>query len=329
MLALAIDGFRGLGAEMEASAGGEQTIRCSASARSAWPTCATPSRTPGHFRIMFSSELHQGVEDPALADAGAPTLQALVDTIADGQRTRAGARRRSARAGAAGVVDGARAVDAADRAPGATRSLDVVYAETLAHAVIDVTVRGLAPSPAAYFFALRRLLRRLVVGFFARPSPASSRAALFASFFAFVRLLRGRRRFCLVVVLRAASLLHLRARLRPAPDRTMPAEAEAAPERGHRRHHRRRIQRALRRQVQAARLLAARPEAALADDVVLALERLHQRAEVGVGAHGVVDDERVAPAVRVQPLADARPEAPRRFHSQLPSSARSAGTTSP
>ncbi|MGZ3427747.1 MAG: TetR/AcrR family transcriptional regulator [Polyangia bacterium] len=147
VLPLANHGFPGLGAEMQRSAGGESNPILRFRALGVAYVSYAVSH-PGHFRIMFSNELHEGTEDPELAEAGAPTLEALIETIAaaqDAGQIRAGDPR-------------ALAVPAWSMAHGLAMLLvdqqlralvETVYAETLAHAVIDVAVRGLSPSPSS------------------------------------------------------------------------------------------------------------------------------------------------------------------------------------
>jgi len=144
LAALATEGFLGLGAAMAARADGvsDPVERIMALGVG---YVAYAVEHPGHFRVMFSRELHEGIEDPELAAAGEPTLAALVDAVAAGQ--------------AAGVVrDGdprALAVPAWSMVHGLAmllvdRQLYALFAEELdaeeqARAVIAVTLRGLAP----------------------------------------------------------------------------------------------------------------------------------------------------------------------------------------
>ena len=141
--ALAIEGFVGLGAEMERNAAGESNPLYRLRAMGVAYVSYAVSH-PGHFRLMFGRGLQADAADPALAEAGQPTLQALIDVIADAQRAnllRAGDSRQLALPAWA-MVHGL-AMLLVDQQLGAL--LDAVYAETLAHAVIDVVVRGLSP----------------------------------------------------------------------------------------------------------------------------------------------------------------------------------------
>ncbi|MDB4970155.1 MAG: TetR family transcriptional regulator [Myxococcales bacterium] len=141
--ALAIEGFRGLGDEMQACGGDERDPLLRFRALGvAYVRYAVAH--PGHFKVMFSSELHEAEQSPELRAAGEPTLQALVDCLAEGQR--------------AGVVrDGepaALAVPAWSIVHGIAMLLidgqlaalvgDEVDAEAQARAVIDVLAHGLA-----------------------------------------------------------------------------------------------------------------------------------------------------------------------------------------
>jgi AcrR family transcriptional regulator len=84
LAALAIEGFRGLGAEMQASAGDERDpLRRFGALGLAYVRYAVAH--PGHFKVMFSSDLHAAGETPELRAAGEPTLQTLIDCLADGQ----------------------------------------------------------------------------------------------------------------------------------------------------------------------------------------------------------------------------------------------------
>ncbi len=147
LVALATEGFLGLGAAMAASAAGEGNpiyrLRAMGVAYVAYAVSH-----PGHFRVMFGGEVHGRAEDPELARAGGPTLQALIDAVADAQRAgqlRAGDPRQLALP-AWSMVHGL-AMLLVDQQVGAL--LDTVYAETLANAVIDVVVQGLAPGASA------------------------------------------------------------------------------------------------------------------------------------------------------------------------------------
>ena len=152
LVALATEGFLGLGAAMEARARGLTDPRARFLAIGiGYVTYAVEH--PGHFRIMFSRELHEGVEDPALAAAGEPTLMTLVEAVAVGQEAglvRAGDPRAMAVPAwsmvhglAMLLVDGQLSA-LFDDAP----SADVAYAERRAREVIEVTLRGLQPVPS-------------------------------------------------------------------------------------------------------------------------------------------------------------------------------------
>ena len=84
LAALAVEGFRGLGAEMQASArdARDPLARFGMLGR-AYVRYAVAH--PGHFKVMFSSDLYAAGETPELREAGEPTLRALVDCIAEGQ----------------------------------------------------------------------------------------------------------------------------------------------------------------------------------------------------------------------------------------------------
>ncbi|HEX6835154.1 MAG TPA: TetR/AcrR family transcriptional regulator, partial [Polyangia bacterium] len=85
VITLAAEGFLGLGAEMARSAEGETNpLRRLRAMGVAYVSYAVSH--PGHFRLMFGSEARQRAEDSELARAGAPTLQSLIDVIAEGQR---------------------------------------------------------------------------------------------------------------------------------------------------------------------------------------------------------------------------------------------------
>jgi AcrR family transcriptional regulator len=82
--ALAIEGFRGLGAEMQAGAGDERDpLRRFRALGLAYVRYAVAH--PGHFKVMFSSDLHDAGETPELRAAGEPTLQALIECLAEAQ----------------------------------------------------------------------------------------------------------------------------------------------------------------------------------------------------------------------------------------------------
>lgn len=148
VLALAIEGFAGLAAEMDLGAAGERAPLDRMRALGlAYIHHAVAH--PGHFRVMFSSELHAGGEEPELLDAGAPSLQALVDAIVEGQL--AGAVRSGEPAALAlsawSMVHGLSML-LVDRQLAALVP-DGAPVDVLAHAVMDVVVRGLAPDAAA------------------------------------------------------------------------------------------------------------------------------------------------------------------------------------
>jgi AcrR family transcriptional regulator len=84
LVALGTEGFRGLFEEMQRRLGSEKD----AATRMRLLGLAYVHHAvahPGHFKIMFSSELHRGGEEPELVAAGEPTLQALVGALAAGQ----------------------------------------------------------------------------------------------------------------------------------------------------------------------------------------------------------------------------------------------------
>jgi AcrR family transcriptional regulator len=142
--ALAIEGFRGLGAEMQARAGDERVpLRRFRALGLAYVRYAVAH--PGHFKVMFSADLREGAESLELAAAGEPTLRALVECIAAGQaagEVRAGDPRAlsvsawSMVHGLAMLLVDGQLVPLVDGEPDA---------EEQAQAVIDVVVRGLAP----------------------------------------------------------------------------------------------------------------------------------------------------------------------------------------
>jgi AcrR family transcriptional regulator len=151
IVALAEEGFIGLGQEMTALAAGEaDPLRRFRALGVAYVRYAVAH--PGHFKVMFSSELHEGPEHPELAAAGTPTLQALIDAIAAGQATgvvRAGDPKALALP-AWSMVHGLSML-LVDRQL-AELGADTSEVDALAHAVIDVTARGLgpdAPAPAS------------------------------------------------------------------------------------------------------------------------------------------------------------------------------------
>jgi AcrR family transcriptional regulator len=147
VMALAAEGFLGLGAEMARSAAGEpDALRRLRAMGVAYVSYAVSH--PGHFRLMFGNEARRRADDSELARAGAPTLQSLIDVIAEGQRTgqlRAGDPRQLALP-AWSMVHGLSML-LVDQQVGAL--IEGVYAETLAHAVIDVVVQGLAPGASS------------------------------------------------------------------------------------------------------------------------------------------------------------------------------------
>jgi AcrR family transcriptional regulator len=144
LVALATEGFVGLGAAMEARAAGLSDPIARFTAIGVGYVLHAVEH-PGHFRVMFSRELHEGIEDPDLAAAAEPTLRVLVETIAAAQ--------------AAGLMrEGdprALAIPAWSMVHGLAmllvdRQLDALFAEELdpeiqARAVISVTLGGLAP----------------------------------------------------------------------------------------------------------------------------------------------------------------------------------------
>lgn len=140
LVELAIEGFVGLDAEMRAvAAGATTTIERFEAIGRGYVRYAVAH--PGHFRVMFSSELHDDAA-PELTAAGEPALRTLVDAVAAGQ--------------AEGLVgDGdprALAVPAWSMVHGLSMLIidrqltplvdgDIV-ADTWARAVVDVIVRG-------------------------------------------------------------------------------------------------------------------------------------------------------------------------------------------
>jgi len=145
--ALAIEGFRGLGAEMAASTSDERDPLARFVALGlAYVRYAVAH--PGHFKVMFSSDLSEAGETPELRAAGEPTLRALVDCIAAGQ--------------AAGLVragdPAALAAPAWSMVHGVSMLLidrqlaalvgEKIDVETQARAVIEVVAIGLARPPA-------------------------------------------------------------------------------------------------------------------------------------------------------------------------------------
>jgi AcrR family transcriptional regulator len=144
LVALAEEGFQGLGAEMGALTAGErEPLRRFRSLGMAYVRYAVAH--PGHFKVMFSSELNHGSGHPELAAAGSPTLQALIDSITDAQAeglVRAGDPRQLALP-AWSMVHGL-AMLLVDRQLGELGT-DTSEVDRLALAVVDVTARGLAP----------------------------------------------------------------------------------------------------------------------------------------------------------------------------------------
>jgi AcrR family transcriptional regulator len=145
LVALGVEGFRGLDAEMQAAVGDERDpIHRLVAHGVAYVRYAVAH--PGHFKVMFGSELHGGVKDAELATASEPTLRALVDCIAAAQAE--GAVRdgdpRALSVGAWATVHGL-ALLLVDRqlAPLVEEPISV---ESLARATIDGVVRGLAPA---------------------------------------------------------------------------------------------------------------------------------------------------------------------------------------
>jgi AcrR family transcriptional regulator len=147
LAALATEGFLGLGAEMDRTAGETDPVLRIRALGVAYVGYAV--RHPGHFRVMFGAREHRYDGSP-LAAAGRSTLQALIDAIAAAQRAgqlRAGDPRQLALP-AWSMVHGLSMLLVDEQLDAL---FDVVYAEALANAVIDVVVRGLSPaaSPAS------------------------------------------------------------------------------------------------------------------------------------------------------------------------------------
>jgi AcrR family transcriptional regulator len=143
MVALGVEGFTGLAAEMAALTAGETTplgrLRALGVAYVRYAVAH-----PGHFRVMFSSELHEGPEQPELAAAAAPTLQALIDAVAAAQAA-GQVRQGDPRALALpqwSMVHGLSML-LVDRQLGALE-LDRARVDELARDVIDVAMRGVA-----------------------------------------------------------------------------------------------------------------------------------------------------------------------------------------
>ena len=83
LVELAIEGFVGLDAEMRADAArATTTIERFVAIGRGYVRYAVAH--PGHFRVMFSSELHDDAA-PALVAAGEPALRTLVDAVAAAQ----------------------------------------------------------------------------------------------------------------------------------------------------------------------------------------------------------------------------------------------------
>jgi AcrR family transcriptional regulator len=148
LVALAVEGFTGLHEEMEAGARAARTpLERLRALGVAYVRYAVAH--PGHFRVMFSSELHEGAEQARLTAASEPTLRALVDAVAESQAeglVGAGAPR-SLAVPAWSMVHGLSML-IIDRQLGPL--LDgAVYADALADAVADVVARGLAAAPRA------------------------------------------------------------------------------------------------------------------------------------------------------------------------------------
>ena len=102
---------------------------------------------PGHFRVMFSSELHDDAA-PALSAAGEPALRSLVDAVAAGQADGIiGAGDPRALAIPAWSMVHGLAMLIIDRQ--LTPLVDgEIVAETWARAVVDVIARGWPPVTA-------------------------------------------------------------------------------------------------------------------------------------------------------------------------------------
>lgn len=86
LIALAEEGFRGLAEEMAELADPHlDPVQRLEQLGLAYVRYAVEH--PGHFRVMFSAEVHEGGEDPELAAAGGPTLQQLIDGVVRAQES--------------------------------------------------------------------------------------------------------------------------------------------------------------------------------------------------------------------------------------------------
>lgn len=147
VVALGVEGFQGLGLEMSNALGEPmdalERIRVLGVAYVRYAVTH-----PGHFKVMFSSELHAGEETPELRAAGEPTLAALVEVISDaqaaGQLERGDARALAVPAWS--MVHGLATLLVEGQLPALLGDLPTV--EKLGHGVIDVVMRGLGATPA-------------------------------------------------------------------------------------------------------------------------------------------------------------------------------------
>jgi hypothetical protein len=100
---------------------------------------------PGHFRVMFSRELHEGIEDPELAAAGEPTLAALVGVVAEAQAAGqfAPGDPRALALPAWSMIHGLSMLIVDGQLPALLLD-DPAGVDSLANAVADVLLRGLA-----------------------------------------------------------------------------------------------------------------------------------------------------------------------------------------
>jgi AcrR family transcriptional regulator len=151
IVALGVEGFVGLGLEMSRSLDEAmdplQRFRALGLAYVRYAVAH-----PGHFKVMFSPELLTARATPELQEAGEPTLQALIETVADAQAAglfkRGDSRELSLPAWA--LVHGLAMLIVDGQLPALLAQPAAV--DALANGCIDVAVAGLssrAPSPNA------------------------------------------------------------------------------------------------------------------------------------------------------------------------------------
>jgi AcrR family transcriptional regulator len=144
IVAIGIEGFEGLGRQMTAAvAGMTEPLERFRALGVAYARYAVTH--PAHFKVMFSSDLHKIAETPELQAAGEPTLQSLVDVVAEAQA--AGAflpgDPRALALPAWSMIHGLSMLFVDGQLPALLEG-DPAGVDSLANAVADVLLRGLA-----------------------------------------------------------------------------------------------------------------------------------------------------------------------------------------